>query len=290
MKSLIDQLNQYKHEKMYAIGSEQERTGLEHFPSFAEWKRDVERELEGLFVTVSVDEADAIMDAAVNEAEAILDGASKTNTANNEVNTMSNINGSMQRDVNGRFVKREAPMLDSNVNWDEVEAAREEEEAEVLAEAPVVEAPVAEEAEVLAEAPVAEEAEVLAEAPVVEAPVVEEAEVLAEAPVAEEAEATSAEPVAETPVEETLVKRGRGRPKGVRNGAGKKVTATSVAKNGPSKAAIAQGIFNQNYGTMSRKEILCLFRGQANLTEKGAATYYQAMAAKLKGNTPSAQS
>lgn len=41
------------------------------------------------------------------------------------------------------------------------------------------------------------------------------------------------------------------------------------------KAIVARKIFDEHYGTKPRKEILSLFVTQANLTEKGAATYYQ---------------
>lgn len=41
------------------------------------------------------------------------------------------------------------------------------------------------------------------------------------------------------------------------------------------KAAEARKIFNEHYGTKTRKDIINLFVTQANLTEKGAATYYQ---------------
>lgn len=64
----VDLLNRYKDEKAMVIGSEAERTGLEDFPSFKEWKAEYEAEWAETHVTVDVKEADAMFDAIVDEA------------------------------------------------------------------------------------------------------------------------------------------------------------------------------------------------------------------------------
>lgn len=69
MKSDVDLLNDYKAEKALVIGGPDERTGLEDFPSFKEWKADYVKEYNETHQTVSVEEADAMFDAAVEEAE-----------------------------------------------------------------------------------------------------------------------------------------------------------------------------------------------------------------------------
>lgn len=73
MISDIDLLNRYKEEKALVIGSVEERTGLEPFPTWKEWKAEYVKEYNETHVTVDVKEADAIMDAAVEEAEEELD-------------------------------------------------------------------------------------------------------------------------------------------------------------------------------------------------------------------------
>ena len=72
MKSNADLLEQYKEEKALVIGDTDERTGLEDFPSFQEWKAEYVREYNDTHETVTIDEADARADAAVDEAEAEL--------------------------------------------------------------------------------------------------------------------------------------------------------------------------------------------------------------------------
>lgn len=69
MKSNVDLLNQYKEEKALVIGSEEERTGLEDFPTFKEWKAEYVKEYNETHVTVDVEDADAHFDQIVDEAD-----------------------------------------------------------------------------------------------------------------------------------------------------------------------------------------------------------------------------
>lgn len=60
-----------------------------------------------------------------------------------------------------------------------------------------------------------------------------------------------------------------------------KVEVEKEAKE-PTKADLARAIFKEHYGNMERKDIIALFISQADLTIKGAATYYQNFTAQLK--------
>lgn len=62
----------YKEEKTLIVGDENERTGLEPFPTFAQWKEVYTMEYNETHKTVTVEEADAEFDAAVDEADAEL--------------------------------------------------------------------------------------------------------------------------------------------------------------------------------------------------------------------------
>jgi len=61
MMTTAELLEMYKEEKTAAIGDENERTGLEDFPSFKEWKKeylaDREELLTGFSTTVTMEEA-----------------------------------------------------------------------------------------------------------------------------------------------------------------------------------------------------------------------------------------
>lgn len=72
MKSNVDLLRQYKEEKALVIGSKEERTDLEPFPTFGQWKEVYTLEYNETHKTVTVEEADAEFDAAVEEADAEL--------------------------------------------------------------------------------------------------------------------------------------------------------------------------------------------------------------------------
>lgn len=73
MKNNLELLEMYKDEKERAIGSVETRTGLEPFPTFQEWKAEYIPAYMATHKEVSVEEADALMDAAVEEAETILE-------------------------------------------------------------------------------------------------------------------------------------------------------------------------------------------------------------------------
>ncbi len=76
MISGIDLFNRYKEEKALVIGSEEERTGLEDYPEYSEWKAQYVVEYNETHQVVDVKEADAIFDAMVDDAEAELEGVS----------------------------------------------------------------------------------------------------------------------------------------------------------------------------------------------------------------------
>lgn len=65
-------LEWYKEEKAIVIGDVNERTGLEDFPSFQEWKAEFQREYDENHVSVSSEEADAMFEQSVVEADAEL--------------------------------------------------------------------------------------------------------------------------------------------------------------------------------------------------------------------------
>ncbi len=69
MLNTVDLLNKYKDEKALVIGSEAERTGLEDFPSWKEWKAEYEKEWAECHVTVDIEDADAYFDAIAEAAE-----------------------------------------------------------------------------------------------------------------------------------------------------------------------------------------------------------------------------
>lgn len=73
MKSDIDLFNQYKEEKALVIGDVDERTGLEPFETFKEWKAVYVEEYNATHQTVEVKKADKMMDKLVEEAEAELE-------------------------------------------------------------------------------------------------------------------------------------------------------------------------------------------------------------------------
>lgn len=73
MLNNIDLLNLYKEEKTLVIGRPEVRTGLEEFPSFAEWKEEYIREYNETHETVDINEADARAEAAIEEAEKAID-------------------------------------------------------------------------------------------------------------------------------------------------------------------------------------------------------------------------
>lgn len=71
MKSNADLLNQYKEEKTIVIGSLDERTGLEEFPSYKAWKADYimeYNETHNVDNPLTMEEAVALADAEVEAA------------------------------------------------------------------------------------------------------------------------------------------------------------------------------------------------------------------------------
>jgi hypothetical protein len=68
MRTDLELFEMYKEEKALIVGDFQTRTGLEPFPTFKEWKKEYTKDYLETHQTVSIKDADKIMDSLVDEA------------------------------------------------------------------------------------------------------------------------------------------------------------------------------------------------------------------------------
>lgn len=107
MKSEIDLFNMYQEEKAAMIGSKETRTGLEHFPTYKEWRDQYVVEYNETHETVTTKEADERMDKIVEDEFEFLD--QQDNSASKGKSNRSSVKKS------GKKVKQATAMLKRSV-------------------------------------------------------------------------------------------------------------------------------------------------------------------------------